>query len=226
MRRVLLLAATLALVGCSEPEPVAVPDLLGMQLDAAREIAEDFELEEVDASGTGRGVWSPSNWIVEEQDPSAGEPVEPGSTVTVQIVNVRDEDEQQEDEDERPADADPEDADPEDEQPEAADPEDPPAERPDTDIEADVIAGSAGLTIRPERGWGDCRLNLNGGLIRSGYTARIAQLPAGEDTLVPYSELTDRDGRRFDDSATRPERFELDCREGDDAPHGFGYWEW
>jgi beta-lactam-binding protein with PASTA domain len=146
MKRVLVLASTVALVGCSDPEPIAVPDLVGMQLDAARESVEDLELEEVDASGADRGVWSSSNWIVQDQDPSAGETVEPGATVTVQVVNVRDEDEEEGDEpqeDERQV-----------ERQEAAETEEPPAEQPETDIEADVMARPSGLTIRPEQSWG------------------------------------------------------------------------
>jgi beta-lactam-binding protein with PASTA domain len=85
---VAVLAATL--VACDGSPSVEVPDLVGLTLPEAREHAGDFELEEVDASGLDRGVWSPSNWSVAEQEPQAGTPVQPRSTVRVLLVNVRD----------------------------------------------------------------------------------------------------------------------------------------
>jgi hypothetical protein len=85
---VAVLAATLA--ACDGSPSVEVPDLVGLTLPEAREHAGDFELEEVDASGLDRGVWSPSNWSVAEQEPQAGTPVQPRSTVRVLLVNVRD----------------------------------------------------------------------------------------------------------------------------------------
>jgi hypothetical protein len=80
----------LMLVSCGGSDPVSVPHLIGLTLDEARELADDLELEEHDASGQDRGVWSPSNWTVAEQEPAAGTSVEAGSTVVVEIVNHRD----------------------------------------------------------------------------------------------------------------------------------------
>ena len=85
---VAVLAATL--VACGGSASVEVPNLVGMSLPEAREHAGDFELEEVDGSGLDRGVWSPSNWPVTEQQPKAGTPVQPRSTVRVLLANVRD----------------------------------------------------------------------------------------------------------------------------------------
>lgn len=89
-KRWLVAALGAVLVGCGGSEPVAVPDLVGLPLNEARELADALELDEHDASGQDRGVWSPSNWTVAEQNPAAGTSVEPGSTVVVQLVNHRD----------------------------------------------------------------------------------------------------------------------------------------
>lgn len=92
-RRIVLVLLVLAVAGCgSSDDPAAVPDLTGMDLPAARDAADDAQLElsEVDASGDGRVVFSPSNWTVERQDPTGGVEVAPGSTVTVWITNARD----------------------------------------------------------------------------------------------------------------------------------------
>lgn len=93
MRMLIVMIAVLAvtLVACDGSEPVEAPALVGLTLEEARDHAGNFELEEVDSSGQNRGVWSPSNWTVAEQDPQAGTPVARRSTVTVQLVNVRDE---------------------------------------------------------------------------------------------------------------------------------------
>lgn len=88
-----VLASAVVLSACSDPAPVAVPDLVGLSLDEAREAAGGFELVEMDASGDDRSVWSPANWSVQSQDPAAGTAVAPRSTLTVQLRNVRDEDE-------------------------------------------------------------------------------------------------------------------------------------
>ena len=88
---VMMAVLAVALVACDGSEPVEAPDLVGLTLEEARDHAGDFELEEIDSSGRGRGVWSPSNWTVAEQDPQAGTPVERRSTVTVQLINARDE---------------------------------------------------------------------------------------------------------------------------------------
>lgn len=86
-------ALAAALIACDSADPVDVPDLVGLTLEEAREHADTFELKELDASGQDRGVWSASSWTVDGQDPAAGTPAERGSTVTVQLVNVRDESE-------------------------------------------------------------------------------------------------------------------------------------
>lgn len=76
-------------------DPVEAPDLVGLDLAAARDVADEvgLDLEEEDTTGEDRAVFSPGNWTVEAQSPAAGVEVEPGSTITVTIGNVRDEDE-------------------------------------------------------------------------------------------------------------------------------------
>lgn len=90
VRIVLIAVLAAGIIACDGSEPVEAPDLVGLTLEEARDQAGDFELEEIDASGQDRSVWSTSNWTVAEQDPEAGTPVERRSTVTVQLVNVRD----------------------------------------------------------------------------------------------------------------------------------------
>lgn len=71
-----------------EPELASVPDLVGMTLDQARDLAEEagVELDEVDAN-RDRTIWNAENWTVETQSPDAGTEADPGSPVTVEVAN-------------------------------------------------------------------------------------------------------------------------------------------
>lgn len=210
-----LLATAVLLVACGgTPDPIAVPDLAGLTLDIARDtIGEtDLEIEEVDASGQDRSIWSAGNWTVIGQDPAAGSEVEPGATVTVEVENVRDtEPEPTEEPDPEETTEAPEEAT---EEP-TPDPE-PTTEDPGTDLHAEVDAGPAGLTITTEADVHTCKVDLNGGLIRSGYTTELVMLTARESYTIPWGDLTDRDGTRFDYSSTAPKTVTIDCYdEGD-----------
>ena len=198
-RTFVVLVAGLVLVGCAgEVEPIGVPDLAGLALGDAREMAEglDLELDEVDGSGRDRSVFSPGNWLVVTQDPSAGTAVEPESIVVVTLENERDQEPEPE-----PADE-PEQADEPDDTDEPDEHEDEPERS--TSLEADVSAGAGGLRIATEDHVTACRVNLNGGLIRSGFTTRIANIAAGDPVVVPWGELTNRDGERFDYGGSAP----------------------
>jgi hypothetical protein len=200
-RTFVALVAGLVLVGCAgEVEPIGVPDLAGLALIDAREMAEglDLELDEVDGSGRDRSVFSPGNWSVVMQDPSAGTAVEPESIVVVTLENERDQEPEPEPDDE------PEDTDEPEDEPERS-----------TSLEADVSAGAGGLRIVTEDDVTACRVNLNGGLIRSGFTTRIANITAGDPVVVPWGELTNRDGERFDYGRLRPEMVTIDCEDPD-----------
>ncbi|MEX2375301.1 MAG: PASTA domain-containing protein [Dehalococcoidia bacterium] len=74
-------------------EADVVPALVGLALPEARvmAVAAGYSLDEVDASGRGRVVWNPDNWVVESQQPDAG--TENGDTITVEVSNVMDLDE-------------------------------------------------------------------------------------------------------------------------------------
>ena len=212
-RTFVALVAGLVLVGCDgEVEPVGVPDLAGLALVDAREMAEglDLELDEVDGSGRDRSVFSPGNWSVVTQDPSAGTAVEPESVVVVNLENDRDQEPEPEPADEPAVEPEP-----------ADEPEDEPADEPDdepqrsTSLEADVSGGAGGLRIVTEDDVTACRVNVNGGLIRSGFTTRIAGIAAGDPVVIPWGDLTNRDGERFDYARLRPETVTIDCEDPD-----------
>ena len=71
------------LSGCGAGEPVAVPDVVGMQADQARNILEDagFDVE----LDTDAWVLMESNWTVDTQSPKAGTKAPDGSTVAVKV---------------------------------------------------------------------------------------------------------------------------------------------
>jgi hypothetical protein len=88
-----------------------------------------------------------------------------------------------------------------------------------------VSEGASGLRIVTEDDVTACRVNLNGGLIRSGFATRVVDLTAGEPVAIPWDEPTIRDGERFDYAWLRPETVTIDC---DDADGGFvgATWNW
>lgn len=200
-----------------EPEPAddeapaTVPDLVGLNLREARSVANDadVELDEIDMTGRDRSVFDPSNWIVESQDPPAGDDIATGNVVTVEMSNVNDADESA-------AETNADDGEPEAAPDTEADDEpDSEPERRSTTLEADVSAGPAGLQIVAEDDVHTCNVNLNAGLIRAGYTSTIAMLTAGEPYVLPWSNLTDRNGERFDYVTHAPETVTIDCEDND-----------
>jgi penicillin-binding protein 1A len=67
-------------VSDGEGDPPLVPDVVGMHLDEAREILIEAGYR-VSTGGVGVGSDESLDWIVLEQDPAAGEELEPGSRV-------------------------------------------------------------------------------------------------------------------------------------------------
>lgn len=169
-------AAVMALIaGCSEPEPVEIPDLSGMAIPEARELFDDLplELDEVDASGENRSVFSAGNWNVSEQDPAAGTSAERRSTVTVRIVNDRDQDDVQAAESDEP-DAEPDETESPQDEPE-------PETGPSTfdDALADVVGDRLDTySVDGDIGFVhfDAGENLTVGMIRSGIERDFADL--------------------------------------------------
>lgn len=75
------------------PEGLTVPDVLGMRLVDAEAVlgAEGFTtIEAVDASGHGRVVVNPQNWIVKEQLPAPGTNASTSSRVTLKVAKPSD----------------------------------------------------------------------------------------------------------------------------------------
>lgn len=91
----LLLTLATFLAACSLPAPstpvdaeaevetVTLPDVVGLAGDVAQQQLRDLGLR-VNFDAIEGSVWSPANWVVESQQPAAGE-VEPHSLVTLHV---------------------------------------------------------------------------------------------------------------------------------------------
>jgi hypothetical protein len=215
------LAVALASSGCDDPQMVAVPDLTGMVLPDAEGAADEvgFDLEASDASPRDRAIMSAGNWTVESQDPEAGQEVEEGSTIDVAVVNIRDLDDEAEPE------GSPEEIEEAPEEIEDAPEEVEDAPEPQSDVDAAIRSTAAGLSITSDDTWRGCRLDLNPGVVRSGFTADVDVLPAGETIIVEWGKLTNRDSERFNPTVLAPEALSISCDEGEDGQTGFGYYE-
>jgi len=87
-------------------------------------------------------------------------------------------------------------------------------------IEAQIGATAAGISIAPEQDLTECRIDVNSGVIRSGYTFDIPyELSEGEAYTINYGQLTNN-GERFNYAEQRPEMVSLNCEEG------FNSWGW
>ena len=83
MRIAVVVAFALLFGGCGAAEPVAVPDVVGMPADEARDVLEAAGFEsELEADGW---VVMESNWTVDSQSPKAGTMSGDGSTVVAKI---------------------------------------------------------------------------------------------------------------------------------------------
>jgi hypothetical protein len=70
------------------PAPLTVPDVAGKRLSDAEAAlsAQGFtNVRPVDATGHGRAVLAPTNWIVQAQTPAAGSRLDPGRAITLRV---------------------------------------------------------------------------------------------------------------------------------------------
>jgi hypothetical protein len=70
------------------PAHLTVPNVAGKRLSDAEAAlsAQGFtDLRPVDATGRGRVVLEPTNWVVQAQAPAAGTPLEPGRAITLRV---------------------------------------------------------------------------------------------------------------------------------------------
>lgn len=91
-----------------EVERIEVPDLTGTPLDEAKDQLDELELDadEYDISEDDKSVWRDSNWEVTEQDPAAGEQVEPDTEILLGVQKIEDEDADEEEPEEQQTTAD------------------------------------------------------------------------------------------------------------------------
>jgi hypothetical protein len=79
---------TVVLTGCGQD--ASVPDVVGMQLDKAHQAlaAADFEEFEDEDFFEDRSILLDANWVVLEQDPSAGASIGTGTTITLRAGKI------------------------------------------------------------------------------------------------------------------------------------------
>lgn len=85
------LSMILTLSGCGQDAPV--PDVVGMQLDKAHQAlaAADFEDFEDEDFFEDRSILLDANWVVLEQDPTAGTSTGTGTTITLRAGKTAEE---------------------------------------------------------------------------------------------------------------------------------------
>jgi len=67
--------------------------------------------------------------------------------------------------------------------------------------------------------WVNVRIELNGGIAHGGYIHPLKSLAPGKIIDIPAEYFTDRDGKPFDPSTTKPKNMFISC----DTPDGIGY---
>lgn len=80
------------------------------------------------------------------------------------------------------------------------------------------------LTNSDSFAWTDCTLDVNGGVIRSGYTLHAPRIEPGETYAVGAMQFAKSGGERFNPTTMRPNRFGAECQ----TPEGVGFYtgEW
>jgi beta-lactam-binding protein with PASTA domain len=78
---------TIATVTVTPPDPnlVTVPNVVGDSLDHAESKLQDHDLDFEEDGGGVFGVFDASSWRVTDQNPQAGEHVDKGTVVVLQI---------------------------------------------------------------------------------------------------------------------------------------------
>ena len=88
------------------------------------------------------------------------------------------------------------------------------------DLTASVNFDGAQFTIvnGDSFAWSECKLDLNGGLIRSGYVLNAGRLDAGSTYTVGAAQFANGDGERFNPFTMKPQNLFVIC----DTPRGRG----
>lgn len=78
------------------------------------------------------------------------------------------------------------------------------------------------ITNNEDRNWSGCKLELNSGLLKGGYSYTNANIPAKDSLIVQFREFTKGDGTRFNSNDMKAQNLSISC---DDVAgkHGFGY---
>ena len=88
------------------------------------------------------------------------------------------------------------------------------------DLNASVNFDGAQFTIvnADSFAWAECKLDLNGGLVRSGYLLNAGRLEAGSTYTVGSVLFANGDGERFNPFTMKPQNLLMRC----DTPQGRG----
>lgn len=89
------------------------------------------------------------------------------------------------------------------------------------DIQGQVAIHSSGLVIanKSRKIWENCRIEVNPGWIRSGYTAKLpvlknnGSISAFSPNFIPWKSFS-KGGARFNYATTKPESVSLTCHRG------------
>lgn len=77
------------------------------------------------------------------------------------------------------------------------------------------------ITNNEKADWTECKLELNSGILRGGYTYRAALMAKQDALIVPFREFTKGDGTRFNSYETKAQNLSISCTV--DGKRGFGY---
>ena len=78
------------------------------------------------------------------------------------------------------------------------------------------------ITNTEDLDWTGCRLEMNSGIIRGGYTYTTDLIPSKDPLIIPFREFTKGDGTRFNPYDTKAQNLSISCQVG--GEHGFGYY--
>ncbi len=76
------------------------------------------------------------------------------------------------------------------------------------------------VTNNDDFDWTDVQLEVNSGIIRSGYVFKMRRMNAGVTYTIGARRFAKGDGTRFNPLATKPQKFLIMC----DTPQGKGFW--
>lgn len=77
------------------------------------------------------------------------------------------------------------------------------------------------ITNNEKADWTECKLELNSGILRGGYTYRAALMLKQDALIVPFREFTKGDGTRFNSYETKAQNLSISCTVN--GQRGFGY---